>query len=162
MSPAPSRMKLLPGLFLATLLLLASGPAGVRAQSPTKGPDPVEPTIQSGGEVAATAAVEVWLGQVDDGRYPDSWQSAASLFKKVVPQERWIEILKGNRQPCGKVLSRHLKSRQFTRTLPGAPEGQYVVLQYDTSFEHRATATETVSTMLDVDGQWRTAGYFVH
>jgi hypothetical protein len=50
---------------------------------------------------------------------------------------------------------------QFTRTLPGAPDGDYVVIQYRTRFEHKAAAVETVPPMRDADGQWRVSGYFI-
>jgi hypothetical protein len=65
------------------------------------------------------------------------------------------------RDPLGKVLSRALKSATYTTTLPGAPDGQYVVIQYDTAFEHKKSAVETITSMLDKDGTWRVSGYFI-
>jgi len=50
--------------------------------------------------------------------------------------------------------------RQATDQFPGAPAGNYVVLQFTTAFEKRP-ATETVTLMLDCDRGWRLAGYFV-
>ena len=55
----------------------------------------------------------------------------------------------------GKVLSRKLVSKTYTESLPGAPDGKYVVVQYRTSFEHKESAVETVTPMLDEDGRWR-------
>ena len=153
-------MKFLAGLLFAAAAVVTA-PVSLRAQGPGAGDHPLEPTIASGGEVAATTAVEVWLAIVDDGRYPDSWQAAASIFKKTVPQESWVTMLKDHRQALGKVLSRHIRSRQFSKALPGAPAGQYVSSLYDTSFENKKAAVETVTAVLDVDGQWRVTGYFV-
>ena len=45
--------------------------------------------------------------------------------------------------------------------LPGAPDGEYVVFQFSTAFEHKRAAVETVTPMMDADGQWRVSGYFV-
>jgi hypothetical protein len=45
--------------------------------------------------------------------------------------------------------------------LPGAPDGEYVVIQYESSFEHKQAAVETVTPMLDKDGTWRVSGYFI-
>jgi len=45
-------------------------------------------------------------------------------------------------------------------SLPGAPDGQYVVLRFETSFDNKAKAIETVTPMLD-DGTWRVSGYYV-
>ena len=44
--------------------------------------------------------------------------------------------------------------------LPGAPDGTYVVLSFDTRFEHQERAQETVTMMLE-DGKFRGAGYFI-
>jgi hypothetical protein len=49
----------------------------------------------------------------------------------------------------------------FTKTLPGVPDGEYVVVEYETSFENKKTANETVTPMKDPDGTWRVSGYFI-
>jgi hypothetical protein len=56
---------------------------------------------------------------------------------------------------------RALKNANYTKTLPGAPDGEYVVLQYETSFEHKQSAAETVTPTLDKDGKWPVSGYFI-
>jgi len=61
----------------------------------------------------------------------------------------------------GKIVKRKLKSTQFTHTLPGSPDGEYVIIQYETSFEHKKSAVETVTPMLDKDGNWRVSGYYI-
>ena len=61
----------------------------------------------------------------------------------------------------GKLLSRKLKSATYKTTMPGAPDGEYVVIQYDSSFEHKQAAVETVTPMLGKDGKWRVSGYYI-
>ena len=61
----------------------------------------------------------------------------------------------------GALKSRTLKSATFARTLPGAPDGEYVVIQYETAFENKAAAVETITPMLDKDGSWRISGYYI-
>jgi hypothetical protein len=61
----------------------------------------------------------------------------------------------------GAVISRKLKSAEYTTQLPGAPDGQYVVLQYESGFEHKNSAIETVTPALDKDGKWRVCLYTV-
>ncbi len=43
----------------------------------------------------------------------------------------------------------------------GAPDGEYVVIQFETSFEHKRSAIETVTPMMDRDGKWRVSGYYI-
>jgi hypothetical protein len=45
-------------------------------------------------------------------------------------------------------------------SLPGAPDGSYVVIELSTSFEKKAEAIETVTPMLE-EGVWRVSGYFI-
>ena len=59
------------------------------------------------------------------------------------------------------MISRKLKGAQYETSLPGAPDGEYVVIQYDTSFENKQSAVETITPTLDKDGQWRVSGYFI-
>jgi hypothetical protein len=61
----------------------------------------------------------------------------------------------------GAVISRKLKSAEYTTQLPGAPDGQYVVLRYESGFEHKSSAIETVTPALDKDGKWRVCLYTV-
>src|SRR5271165_1099595 len=112
-------------------------------------------------EQLAQQSAESWLALVDTGKYADSWQEAASMFKAAVAKDQWQSMVKSVRDPLGKVMSRKLKSATYTKTLPGAPDGEYVVIQYDTSFEHKASAVETITPMLDKDGKWRVSGYFI-
>jgi uncharacterized protein DUF4019 len=115
----------------------------------------------SGSEDAAQKAAETWLKLVDAGNYEGSWDQAAKLFKASVTQEQWKRAAAGARTPLGKMMSRRVKSRVFTEKLPGAPDGKYVVIQFDTVFERKATAMETITPMLDADGVWRVSGYFI-
>ena len=59
------------------------------------------------------------------------------------------------------MVSRKIKSQQYATSLPGAPDGEYVVIQYATTFENKADAVETVTPMLDKDGQWKVSGYYI-
>jgi len=112
-------------------------------------------------EDLARQSAEKWLALVDSGNYAESWQQASSIFKGAVNNDQWQKMLHGSRDPLGKLISRKLKSAQHTTTLPGAPDGEYVVIQYDSSFEHKQSAVETVTPMLDKDGQWRVSGYYI-
>lgn len=122
---------------------------------------PASLAAASAAEEAATGAARAWLAQVDAGEYGASWDSAAPLFQGAVEREKWGETLKAVREPLGAVVARTLKSATYTETLPGAPDGEYVVLQFDTSFENKKSAVETVTPTKAADGAWRVSGYFI-
>ena len=39
--------------------------------------------------------------------------------------------------------------------------GEYVVLMFNTGFDQRSAAAETVTVVKEPDGVWRVAGYFI-
>ena len=112
-------------------------------------------------EKPAVLAAEKWLGMVDEGKYSDSWQGAAEYLRNAINQEQWNRSLRAVRKPLGEVVSRQMKSATYTTSLPGAPDGEYVVIQFDTSFKNKKAAIETVTPMMDQDGTWRVSGYYI-
>ena len=141
-------MKLRTGLVLSLIILSI-----LFSTSPLKANEVAEKT--------AITASGAWLSLVDEGNYAESWNQAAGLFKAAVTKEQWQNTVKAVRVPLGKVVVRKLKSKQYTKTLPGAPDGEYVVIQYETTFEQKQSAIETITPMLDKDGKWRVSGYHI-
>ena len=136
----------------ATLLILAlcsslPSPPAARAEE-----QPVELGVQ---------AAQAWLKLVDSGDYSASWETAAALFRQAVPEEQWVQTITKVRRPLGKRVFRKLVLAKYETQLPGAPEGKYVVIQFKTLFNNGAEALETITPMLDPDGQWRVSGYYI-
>jgi hypothetical protein len=116
---------------------------------------------QETSEQSAITAAEDWLSLIDKDEINESWNQTASLFKAAVSTEQWKASLEAAQTPLGKAVSRKLKSQRYAEELPGAPDGEYVVIEYETSFEKKRNGTETVTPMKDTDGEWRVAGYFI-
>ncbi len=76
-------------------------------------------------------------------------------FSAVLTSEQAV------RKPLGQTVSRVLFSKRYHTSLPGAPDGEYVVIQFNTSFENKKSAIETVTPMKDEDGKWRVSGYYI-
>jgi hypothetical protein len=112
-------------------------------------------------EKAATAAAPAWLSQIDAGNYSNSWRDASAYFKEAVTEKGLQDALARARKPLGKLLSRKLTKAQSATSLPGAPDGNYVVMQFDTSFANKKQAIETVTFMQEKDGKWKAAGYYI-
>jgi Protein of unknown function (DUF4019) len=112
-------------------------------------------------EQRAQRAAETWLSQVDAGDYATSWKEASAYFQGAVTENGWTATLKGVRKPLGQVVSRKLQSVQHTTSLPGAPDGNYVVMQFETRFENKQAAIETVTFLQEKDGKWKAAGYYL-
>ncbi|MDB4983565.1 MAG: hypothetical protein JWM82_4317 [Myxococcales bacterium] len=132
-------------LVLASLFVVTSGVVGHAAPKP---------------EVEATKAAQTWLALIDAGKYGESWDAAAKVFQGAITRERWASTLTGVRGPLGKLGTRGVKSAQLRTSLPGAPDGKYVVVQFKSSFAQKKSAIETVTPYFE-DGAWKVSGYFI-
>lgn len=109
----------------------------------------------------AEAAAIQWLELADSADYAATWERSAGLFKAAVPKTDWERAIRNVRTPLGAVEARKLKAAEFTRSLPGAPDGEYVVIQFETRFANKAAAVETVTPLKEKDGVWRVSGYYI-
>ena len=112
-------------------------------------------------EKSALNSAEKWLGIVDAGKFAESWKEAAEFFRNAVKQEQWEQSLEAVRKPLGKLVLRKVKTKTYSTSLPGAPDGEYVVIQFESLFEKKKLAVETVIPMLEKDGKWRVSGYYL-
>jgi hypothetical protein len=112
-------------------------------------------------EAAAAAAALTWLEFIDRGDADGSWPGTSEAFQRAVPPELWRSSLERAQAGMGRPLARTLDSAKYATELPGAPDGEYVVLQYATRFEHKARGGETVTLSREGGGSWKVGGYFV-
>jgi hypothetical protein len=82
-------------------------------------------------------------------------------LRRALSKEDWANTAKEAREPLGKLKTRKHKFSQYKENLPGAPPGEYVLLQYESSFEGLEKASEIFTLLLEKDGKWRVVGYFV-
>lgn len=129
---------------MLTILLALTLAAG--AEPPSQQPD--------------LAAADTWVRLVDAERWDESWAVAGTLFKARMPEQRWASTIAPVREPLGAVSSRALKSLTKSKSLPGAPDGNYELVQFQTSFVNKAAATETVVLAREASG-WKVDGYFI-
>jgi hypothetical protein len=102
-----------------------------------------------------------WLTLVDSRNYQPSWASAAEIFKTSISAAQWEQTIAAVRDPIGELIRRELVEQQFATQMPALPDGQYLIIQYKSTFANKAQAIETVTVMKDPDGYWRVAGYFI-
>ena len=114
----------------------------------------------SANESAGSIAANEWLKVVDAGNYTESWQKADSFFQSQLSQNKWDTALKGVRAPLGKVNSREEFGAKEYSTLLGVPEGEYLVIQFQTDFQNKKSSIETL-TLSKSSGKWLPVGYFI-
>ena len=112
-------------------------------------------------EASAIYAAQTWLQELDGGAYAASWSNAAAYFQGMVTENEWTNMMTSGRSPLGEVISRDFKAARHFTSLPGVPDGDYIVIQFATSFARKKNAVETVTPMKEENGDWRVSGYFV-
>ena len=117
--------------------------------------------VDAAGKKAAVSAAEQWLKLVDDGKYGASWDTASALLRKAVAKDAFAKQIQAARKPLGKVRSRKVMLAICMTSMPGAPDGQYVVVQLEAVFENKKQAVETITPMKCKDGKWRVSGYYI-
>ena len=121
-------------------------------------------------EAAAEAVVEDpasldraknFLKFVDASDWAGSWNAAGVSFRDQATLDEWIGAIQPVRDQIGEFESRKLATVQRTSTLPGAPEAEYEILQYQSKFSAvEGGAVETL-IMVQTETGWDVAGYFV-
>ncbi|MEB8434300.1 DUF4019 domain-containing protein [Cocleimonas sp. KMM 6892] len=101
-----------------------------------------------------------WLHLIDSGKYSESWSETDPFFKQQITQEKWTKVINNVRTPLGNIISRKkINSKEYT-SLPGAPDGKYIVLQFKTAFQNKKDSTETL-TFSYSNERWSVVGYFI-
>jgi hypothetical protein len=135
----------------------------IRAKKPIPPgtPAPQEEERDLAGSRAAKQQADAWLSLLDSGRFEESWESAAPFLQQRTPRGGWTESAAAMRGSLGKPRLRKLISLMETSSVPSAPPGRYVVVEYQSKYARRPVAFESVTEMLCDDGQWRAVGYAV-
>jgi hypothetical protein len=109
----------------------------------------------------AIISMNSWLKLVDDKKYGRSWDKSAQLFKNSVIRTEWIQLLNNTRRPLGRLINREPISLTYTISMLNAPEGEYVVIEFNTAFKEQINVIETVTLVRINKEPWRISGYFV-
>lgn len=144
-------MKLFAPFLLSASLLLAGT---VQAQVST-----LSPNVNDTRATEAQAAANTWLASFDTGEGADNWLQSASIFKERVRQEDWQKRVDDQRTQFGRLKTRTLKGMEFTRQLENAPDGEYFVLRYLSTYAKKDTVVEILVPTRDRDGNWKIANY---
>ena len=102
-----------------------------------------------------------WIEKIDNKKYASSWKDADILVQNAVSIDDWEKTMSAARDPFGEVLSRDIDETKYYKELPGAPDGEYVGIVFQTSFKNKKSSKEKVTTKKGEDGIWRVVGYFI-
>ena len=109
----------------------------------------------------AQGVAREWLKLVDENDAQASWAAAAPQFQRRMNVAAWQSALQQARVPLGAVVRRTIVATDFAKTFPGAPEGDYALVQFESAFAKKSQAHETLTLELEPDRSWRVLGYLI-
>jgi hypothetical protein len=145
------------------VLLVSLAPVPLLAQqAPAAAPQQLEPGADphASEELAAQRQALGFLGYLDQGRFADSYSYTGMLLRNQLDREAFASKVESARANTGALQSRELVDAGYTTSVPGAPEGQYVILHYHSSFVRRPDTVETLTLAL-AKGYWRIDGWYI-
>jgi hypothetical protein len=92
----------------------------------------------------AESRARSFLMQLDQGLQDESWQSMSSLFQAFNDQARWKTRQQVIRASYGSLISRSLKTVSYRTTFNQSPDGEYIIILFQSSYQNKANARETV------------------
>lgn len=105
------------------------------------------------------SSARTWLKLIDSGEYKESWENASPLFKGKTAEAAWVKSITADRALRGAVNARYIATAGSTKSLSGLPDGEYVVLQFYTTFAEKGLALETITLAKTQDDTWQIAVY---
>lgn len=106
-----------------------------------------------------------WLEWLDNEKYPESWQNASLLLQKKTSEQEWIKTITTLRNSRGKQTARYIATASSAKSLSGFADGEYVILEFYTTFPEKGLALETVTLVKSKDStgaeNWKVLGYSI-
>ena len=84
---------------------------------------------------------------------------ASSILQDNVTRAEWTEHLHNTLSGLGELKQRSLRSSEYTTELEAVPDGEYVILVYESSYTEDLYVTEVVGMVKEADSSWRAIGY---
>ncbi len=100
-----------------------------------------------------------WLDLVDQGQYQLSWKNASTHFQQTKSEADWVKTVDTIRKPLGPKEARYIATAGYAKGLAGFSGGEYVVVQFYTTFKSKGLAMETITLAKEKDNIWRVADY---
>ena len=90
-------------------------------------------------------SARAWLALIDNEKYADGWQQASPLLQKKTSQQEWVKTVAELRKPLGTANARYIATANSAKSLSGFPDGDYVILQFYTTFSGKGLALEAIT-----------------
>jgi hypothetical protein len=141
------------------LFLYGAAPAAASRTATQNEASEQSDDTQNASLIASASAAKNYVDALDRGEYAQSWSGSDPIFQKTISQEEWKNYLERVRKQLGKTVSRKMKHQGQAWNPKGLPEGAYMVVSYDTSFQNLPNIEELITLRQGPDQKWRVLTY---
>jgi hypothetical protein len=127
------------------------------ATPPPTAPQGDQPTLSD--DRNAIAAGTKWLALIDSGKAGAAWDLSSKQLQSTVTRAKFITAMRDARKSLGKLEERTAERFARSHQLPGAPDGDYALIEYTARFAKGKTLTEHLVWKIEDGDVWRVAGY---
>ena len=157
-------------MIIRALLVLAAAWLPLQAAAQTAAPAaiapgapatdaPAQPTPRDDKETIEASTK--WLALLDSGKTGAAWGVSSPHLKSVVTRKNWIDGITSARKPFCDFVKRTPIKFARSHSMPGAPDGDYSILEFDTEFANGKRASEHIIWMLGEREVWSVSGYYI-
>ena len=132
--------------------------AAPAASPPPASPQGEQPTLRDDRE--AIDAGMKWLALIDSGKAGAAWELSSKQLQSAVTRGKFIAAMRDARKPLGKLEERTAERFARSHQLPGAPDGDYVIIEYTARFPKGKKLQEQLVWSIEEGEIWRVAGYY--
>jgi hypothetical protein len=148
-------------LMLAVILTAGYGCDSSDSEAPSA-PAPAVPSMPPAVATKEAGAVsDAWLKLIDDGKYNDAWDQTGKWFQNSTSKDAFAKQTAAIRTAMGPLISRKTTKSDYTTKIPEGPNGDYVIMHYDTAFKATSDGMEEVTLEHEKDGTWKPLGYYL-
>lgn len=128
-----------------TMIILLFAPAVMAEETP---------------EESALRAAESFLSLINEKSIDLAYLSTDPYLQAVNPQELWVRSIGAQRTFYGERTGTSIRAVNTKETLFRHPDGSYVSIIFESTFERKSYSIERLEMVLGIDGTWRVAEYF--
>ncbi len=132
--------------------------ASASPAAPPTSPPAEQPTLRDDHD--SIDAGMKWLALVDSGKAGAAWDLASKQLQSAVTRDKFVAAIRDARKPLGNVEGRTAERFARAHELPGAPEGDYVIIEYKARFAKGRELREQLVWAIEDGEIWRVAGYY--
>ncbi|PEQ11337.1 hypothetical protein B2G71_17395 [Novosphingobium sp. PC22D] len=145
------------GILVMSLILAAAMGASLSGGGADA---PAKDAAQVAAQAEALDPARRWVALLDEQNWRESWQQSGAYFRSRITADQWAATIRSVREPLGAVRSRVFGKVTRSHSLPGAPDGDYELIEFNTAFANKKGAVETVVLARGSAG-WNVVGYFI-